>query len=85
MIGLDSDPGKKYSGVITGIANIGEQRPNSDSKVFEVRILMNEKDTTLRPSMTTSNLIVVSTAPINCRSSGMSLPYRRRTNVRLYS
>jgi len=62
-IGLDSDPNKKYTGTITNIANIGEQRPNSDSKVFEVRILIKEKDTTLRPSMTTSNTIFISTIP----------------------
>ncbi|MEP7235812.1 MAG: RND transporter [Ignavibacteriota bacterium] len=59
--GLDSDPAKKFTGVVTSVANIGEQRPNSDSKVFEVRILIKEKDTTLRPSMTTSNNIVVAT------------------------
>jgi len=62
-LGLDSDPSKKYTGIITSVANIGEQRPNSDSKVFEVRILIKEKDTTLRPSMTTSNTIIVSTVP----------------------
>lgn len=62
-LGLDSDPSKKYTGEVTSVANIGEQRPNSDSKVFEVRILIREKDTTLRPSMTTSNTIYVSTLP----------------------
>ncbi len=62
-IGLDSDPLKKFSGIVTNVANIGEQRPNSDSKVFEVRILIKERDTTLRPSMTTGNTIVVSTVP----------------------
>lgn len=62
-LGLDSDPDKKLTGVITSVANIGEQRPNSDSKVFEVRILINERDTSLRPSMTTSNAILVSSLP----------------------
>jgi RND family efflux transporter MFP subunit len=62
-LGLDSDPGKKYTGIVTHVANIGEQRPNSDSKVFEVRILVQERDTTLRPSMTTGNTIFVSTVP----------------------
>jgi len=62
-LGLDSDPSRKFTGTITSIANIGEQRPNSDSKVFEVRILIHEKDTTLRPSMTTSNTITISTIP----------------------
>jgi hypothetical protein len=44
---------------VTSVANIGEQRPNSDSKVFEVRIKVNESDTTLRPAMTTANEILV--------------------------
>jgi multidrug efflux pump subunit AcrA (membrane-fusion protein) len=38
---------------------VGEQNPKSDAKVFEVSIQINEKDTTLRPSMTTGNNIVV--------------------------
>ncbi|HEY6171613.1 MAG TPA: HlyD family efflux transporter periplasmic adaptor subunit, partial [Candidatus Kapabacteria bacterium] len=62
-LGLDSDPDKTLTGVVTSVANIGEQRPNSDSKVFEVRIIINERDTSLRPSMTTSNAILVSSIP----------------------
>ncbi len=56
---LDADPNKKLTGVVSTVANIGEQRPNSDSKVFEVRIKVNESDTTLRPAMTTANEILV--------------------------
>ncbi len=62
-ITLDADPNKVFSGTVTNVANIGEQRPNSDAKVFEVRILVNEPDTTLRPSMTTANEIRVATVP----------------------
>jgi len=58
-IGLDANPDKSLTGVVTSVANIGEQRPNSDSKVFEVVIEVNEADTTLRPAMTTSNKIRV--------------------------
>ena len=58
---LDADPKKVLTGKVTQVANIGEQRPNADSKVFEVRILVHESDTTLRPAMTTSNTIVTST------------------------
>ena len=58
-IGLDSDPDKRLTGSVTQVANIGEQRPNSDAKVFEVSIEVAGVDTTLRPSMTTSNTIVV--------------------------
>jgi len=57
-IGLDAFPDKKFTGVIQQVANVGEQKPNSDAKVFEVSVLLNETDTALRPAMTTSNLIV---------------------------
>ncbi|HLR32429.1 MAG TPA: efflux RND transporter periplasmic adaptor subunit [Fodinibius sp.] len=56
-VGLDAMPEKELTGVITDVANIGEQRPNSDSKVFQVIVEINEADTTLRPAMTTSNTI----------------------------
>lgn len=58
-VGLDADPQKKLAGVVTSIANIGEQQPNSDSKVFEVEIEINKADSTLRPAMTTSNTIII--------------------------
>lgn len=57
-VGLDANPDKKLSGEISRVANIGEQRGSNDSKVFEVIIKINEKDTTLRPAMTTSNKIL---------------------------
>lgn len=58
-IGLDAMPEKQLTGMVTSVANIGEQRPNADSKVFQVMVEVNESDTTLRPSMTTSNTILV--------------------------
>ncbi len=72
MIGLDAMADKKLTGKVTSVANIGEQRPNSDSKVFEVHISISESDTTLRPAMTTSNEILVTSIektlslPIEC-------------------
>jgi multidrug resistance efflux pump len=57
-IGVDAFPEKKYTGQVVEVANIGQQLPNTDAKVFEVRIEMNERDTILRPSMTSSNEIV---------------------------
>ena len=57
LISLDADPTKKLSGTVTSVANVGEQRPNQDSKVFEVKINIAQADTTLRPGMTTSNAI----------------------------
>jgi hypothetical protein len=40
---------------------LGEQLPSSDAKVFEVIVLLNETDTTLRPSMTTVTQIKTNT------------------------
>jgi multidrug efflux pump subunit AcrA (membrane-fusion protein) len=62
-IGIDAFPDKKCTGVITSVANIGEQLSGSDAKVFEVIIEINESDPILRPSMTTSNQIVINTMP----------------------
>ena len=57
-LGLDAYPDKKLNGTVTRVANVGEQRPNSDAKVFEVAIEIEGSDPTLRPSMTTSNRII---------------------------
>lgn len=57
-IGVDAFPEKSYTGEVTSVANIGEQLPNTDAKVFEVIIRLNEYDPILRPSMTTSNQVV---------------------------
>jgi multidrug efflux pump subunit AcrA (membrane-fusion protein) len=60
---LDADPSKRLSGSVTAIANVGEQRPNQDSKVFEVKVTLTTVDTTLRPGMTTANAIEVASVP----------------------
>ena len=60
-ITLDSDPDKQLTGKVVSVANVGEQRPNADAKVFEVKITVQEADTTLRPGMTTANAIMTST------------------------
>lgn len=57
-IGVDAFPEKKFTGEVIDVANIGQQLPNTDAKVFEVRIELNEQDTILRPSMTTSNEVI---------------------------
>jgi multidrug efflux pump subunit AcrA (membrane-fusion protein) len=54
-ITLDADPTKKLPGTVASVANVGEQRPNNDAKVFEVKITVGQADTTLRPGMTTGN------------------------------
>lgn len=58
-IGIDAFPDLNLSGEVINIANIGEQLKNSDAKVFEVLIRVNEVDSTMRPAMTTSNEILI--------------------------
>jgi multidrug resistance efflux pump len=60
-IGVDAFPEKSFTGEVVEVANIGQQLPNTDAKVFEVRIELNERDTILRPSMTTSNHVITQT------------------------
>lgn len=57
-IGLDAFPDASLSGTVTQVANVGENRKGTDSKVFEVEIMVNESDSTYRPGMTTSNEIL---------------------------
>lgn len=56
-ISLDAEPSKQLTGKVISVANVGEQRPNNDAKVFEVKVAVDQADTTLRPGMTTSNAI----------------------------
>jgi multidrug efflux pump subunit AcrA (membrane-fusion protein) len=58
-IGIDAFPGKFYTGKVKEVANIGEQLPNTDAKVFEVMIKIDQSDSILRPAMSTSNLIQI--------------------------
>ncbi len=62
-VGLDAVPDKQLTGEVTSVANIGEQRKNYDSKVFEVTIVINESDSLLRPAMTTSNQVIIDRIP----------------------
>ncbi len=57
-IGIDAFPEKKYTGEVIQVANIGEQLQNTDAKVFEVLIGVDQSDSIMRPAMTTSNQIV---------------------------
>lgn len=62
LLTLDADPSKKFRGKVTQVANSGEQRPNSNAKVFEVVVMLENPDTTLRPGMTTGNAVETFTA-----------------------
>jgi len=80
-VGVDAFPDKKFSGKVIEVANIGQQLPNSNAKVFEVGIEVNEFDSILRPAMTTKNEILTSSIdsvlfiPLDCVQSNDSLSY----------
>lgn len=59
FVTMDAYPEKSFTGVVTKVANVGERRPNADSNVFEVIVEINEEDSTLRPAMSTRNVIIV--------------------------
>jgi RND family efflux transporter MFP subunit len=85
-ITLDADPSKQLTGKVVSVANMGEQRPNADAKVFEVKLSVEQADTTLRPGMTTGNAILASTikkaryVPLEAvmPDSGVPYVYRKR-------
>jgi len=56
-IGIDAFPEKELPGEVVSVANMGQLMPNSDAKVFEIKIKVNGSDPELRPAMTTSNTI----------------------------
>lgn len=56
-IGIDALPEKELEGEVVAVANIGQQMPKSDAKVFEVKIRIFGKVDDLKPAMTTSNII----------------------------
>ncbi|MDR0815755.1 MAG: efflux RND transporter periplasmic adaptor subunit [Bacteroidales bacterium] len=80
-LGVDAFPDKKFTGETTYVADIGEQLANTDAKVFEVQIKVNEYDPIMRPSMTTSNTIVINTlynvkyVPIDAIFTQDSVPF----------
>ncbi len=58
-ITIDALPNKKYNGIIDKIANIGQELPGFDTKVFKVIINMNEHGKEIKPAMTTNNKIIL--------------------------
>jgi len=60
-IRIDAFPNKQFTGKVYSIANIGEKLENTDTKVFEVMVKIEGSDPDLRPSMTTSNKVLIKT------------------------
>ncbi|MEZ5083229.1 MAG: efflux RND transporter periplasmic adaptor subunit [Bacteroidales bacterium] len=80
-IGIDAFPEKKFTGIVTEVANIGEQMKNTNAKVFEVLIEVHQFDSVMRPAMTTKNIIVTDIikdalfVPIECVHTQDSISY----------
>ncbi|MDX2413709.1 MAG: efflux RND transporter periplasmic adaptor subunit [Bacteroidales bacterium] len=84
---VDAFPDKSYTGIVSEVANIGEQLPNTDAKVFEVIIQVDGSDNILRPSMTTGNQTVTQvieqalSIPLECVHATLdSIPFVYRKN-----
>jgi len=86
-VNIDAFPNEKFTGKVFSIANIGEQLPNSDAKMFEVLVKIDGSDPLLRPSMTTTNKIIIKTfddvifIPTECVQTGSdSIPFVYKKN-----
>lgn len=81
LVSMDAYPEKSFTGVVTKVANVGERRPNADSNVFEVIVEINESDSTLKPAMSTKNVIIVNefdnmlSIPLECIHSNERVRY----------
>ena len=81
IVSTDAFPDKKFTGVVTEVANMGQQMKNSNAKVFEVVIQLDGNDSVLRPAMTTKNQIITETIdsalyiPIECVHNNDSLSF----------
>ncbi len=56
---IDALPDNQYSGRISKIANIGQELPGFDTKVFKVLIDMEQNGKEIKPAMTTDNKIIL--------------------------
>jgi HlyD family secretion protein len=76
QITLDAFQDKPMNGHVVSIANIGEVLPNSDSKMFEVMIKIDNSNGKLLPSMTSSNRVMIKSydkvvyIPVECVQTG---------------
>jgi multidrug efflux pump subunit AcrA (membrane-fusion protein) len=57
-VGFDAFPDIEMAGIVTDVANVGENKRRSDVKVFQVSIKLEGSDKNIRPGMTTSNKIL---------------------------
>ncbi len=58
-VGFDAFPDITMDGVVTTVANVGENKRGSDIKLFQVLIKLKDSNARIRPGMTTSNRILI--------------------------
>lgn len=63
VVKVDALPEKVYSGTVYKISNIGQEIPGFESNVFNVLIQLNQSDQELKPAMTSSNNIILTSIP----------------------
>lgn len=80
-VGLDAQRDKTLRGQVAKIANIGEKMAGSSGTFFQVVVEIKDQDDTIRPVMTTSNVIIVEeednvlSIPLECIRSIDSTSY----------
>lgn len=62
-IKLDAFPDREFKGTIASVGTIGQQRDQSNTKTFEVIADIEGTDPVLKPGMTTSNEVIISSIP----------------------
>jgi multidrug efflux pump subunit AcrA (membrane-fusion protein) len=60
---IDAIPGRKFKGAISNIANVGQELPGFDMKVFKIMIDLNLAGSEIKPAMTSNNKIVLKRMP----------------------
>jgi multidrug efflux pump subunit AcrA (membrane-fusion protein) len=62
-IKLDAFPEKEFKGTVGSVGTIGQQHDQSSTKTFEVVVDIDGADPVLKPGMTTSNEVIMSSIP----------------------
>ncbi len=71
-ISIDAFPNLEFEGIVTDVANMGNQYMSGNAKLFEVSVELENVDNVLKPSMTTKNKIITKTfenvkyVPLEC-------------------
>jgi multidrug efflux pump subunit AcrA (membrane-fusion protein) len=82
-ISIDALPGDKFKGVVSNIANVGQELSGFDMKVFKIMIDLEVEGKPIKPAMTSNNKIILAKLsdvvkiPRNClfRQNGDSFVY----------